>query len=172
MRFHGICYRAHDPKWAFSPVSGDGAKARGGRFNPIGVPALYLSLSLEGMFLEMSHGFARRLAPLTICTYDVDVKDILDLRTAKGRKAASAKLVAMACPWALDLADGREPASWALSKKLIARAAAGILVPSFARGARSDMHNLVLWTWGTDRPHRVAVHDPQRQLPKDQRSWS
>jgi RES domain-containing protein len=172
VRFRGICYRAHDPKWAFSPVSGEGAKAKGGRFNPIGVPALYLSLRLEGMFLEMSHGFAHRLAPLTICTYDVDVEDILDLRTNNGRNAASVKLVDMACPWALDLAEGRVPASWVLAKDMISGGAAGILVPSFARGARTDANNLVLWTWGADRPHRVVVHDPQGQLPKDQRSWS
>ncbi|TJV36829.1 MAG: hypothetical protein E5Y18_13750, partial [Mesorhizobium sp.] len=42
MRFVGTCYRAHDPRWAFKPTSGDGASSRGARFNPKGVPALYL----------------------------------------------------------------------------------------------------------------------------------
>ena len=32
--------------------------------------------------------------------------------------------------------------------------AAGILAPSFARLARPDMVNLVLWRWGPDLPHR------------------
>jgi RES domain-containing protein len=171
LRFQGTCYRAHDPQWAFSPVSGDGAKLKGGRFNPIGVPALYLSLTLEGMFLEMTHGFVHRFDPLTICTYEVDVEDIVDLRTEDDRESASVDIAAMACPWALDLAEGREPASWTIAKKLIARGAVGILAPSFARGARSDVHNLVLWKWGANLPHRVLVHDPQGRLPKDRSSW-
>ena len=79
MRFRGTCYRAHDPQWAFSPLSGEGARTHGGRFNPKGVPALYLALTLDGMFLEMAHGFAHRFDPLTVCSYDVDVQDVVDL---------------------------------------------------------------------------------------------
>jgi RES domain-containing protein len=54
---------------------------------------------------------------------------------------------------------------------LIANDVAGILAPSFALGARADMTNLVLWRWGPDPPHRVAVHDPRHRLPKEQTSW-
>jgi RES domain-containing protein len=171
LRFQGTGFRAHDPKWAFSPVSGDGAKAKGGRFNPVGVPALYLALTLEGMFLEMGHGFAHRFDPLTICAYELDVDDIVDLRTERERKAVGVTLADMACAWALDLANGREPASWRVAKQLIADGAAGILVPSFAVGARRDMANLVAWRWGSDLPHRIAVHDPDHRLPKDRSSW-
>jgi hypothetical protein len=78
--------RAHDPQWAFSPLSGEGARLKGGRFNPIGQAALYLALTIEGMFLEMGHGLAYRFDPLTICSYDVDVADIVDLRSEAGRK--------------------------------------------------------------------------------------
>jgi len=171
LRFRGTCYRAHDPKWAFSPDSGDGASAKGGRFNPVGIPALYLGLTLEGLFLEMGHGFAHRFDPLTICSYEVDVDDIVDLRTDNSRKGADVDLADMACAWALDRANGREPASWRIAKRLIAHGAAGILVPSFAVGARSNMQNLVVWQWGPELPHRVAVHDPNHRLPMDQASW-
>lgn len=171
MRFRDICYRAHDPKWAFTPLSGDGAKLRGARFNPAGTPALYLGLTLEGTFLEMGHGFSRRFDPLTVCSYEVDVDDIIDLRTHDDRQAADVELTDMDCAWALDLANGREPRSWALARRLITNGAAGILVPSFARGSRKDMQNLVLWKWGQDLPHRVIVHDPGGRLPKDQSSW-
>jgi len=171
LRFQGTGFRAHDPKWAFSPISGEGAKAKGGRFNPVGVPALYLSLTLEGMFLEMGHGFAHRFDPLTICSYEVDVDDIVSLATKRARKAIAIDLADMACAWALDLANGREPASWAIANRLIANGTAGILVPSFASGARPKMHNLVVWQWGPELPHRVVVHDPSHRLPKDQASW-
>ena len=145
--------------------------AKGGRFNPIGTPGLYLSLMLEGMFLEMGHGFAHRFDPLTICSYEVDMDDVVDLTTDRSRKGAGVDFADMACAWALDLANGREPASWAIARRLIANGAAGILVPSFAVGARSDMRNLVAWQWGTGLPHRIAVHDPDHRLPKNQASW-
>jgi RES domain-containing protein len=54
LRFQGICYRAHDPKWSHLPLSGDGAAASGGRFNPKGIPALYLSLSVETALIEVA----------------------------------------------------------------------------------------------------------------------
>ena len=79
MRLQAVLYRGHDPQWAFSPLSGDGAKAKGGRFNPIGVPALYLGATIDAVIIEMTHGFARRLEPLTMVSYDVDVEDIVDL---------------------------------------------------------------------------------------------
>ncbi|WP_296392215.1 RES domain-containing protein [Reyranella sp.] len=171
MRFVGTCYRAHDPRWAFSPLSGDGAKVHGGRFNPKGMPALYLALTLEGMFIEMGHGLARRFEPLTVCTYDVDVDDIVDLTKDEGRSANRVTLDDLACAWAADVANKREPASWQLARRLIADGSAGLLVPSFAVGARTDMLNLVLWKWGANLPRRVEVHDPSGRLPKDQLSW-
>lgn len=169
MRFRGTCYRGHDPKWAFSPVSGEGARLKGGRFSPRGIPALYLSLTVEGLFIEVAHGFAQRFAPLTVCSYEVDVEDIVDLSTGKARHQAG--VGDMACPWADDVAEEREPAYWEVARRLMASGAAGILVPSFANGARSDMSNLVLWTWTADLPHRVRVHDPDGLLPRDQRLW-
>ena len=170
MKLQATFYRGHDPAWAVSPLSGDGAKAKGGRFNRIGIAALYLAATIEGVFVEMTHGFARRLEPLTMVSYDVDVDDIVDLTTGAGRRAVGVALADMACDWELDLAYGREPASWRVADRLI-KTAAGILVPSFATGARSDMHNLVLWKWGPDLPHRVTAYDPSGRLPKNQLSW-
>jgi RES domain-containing protein len=123
------------------------------------------------MLVEMGHGFGHRFDPLTICTYNVDVDDIVDLRTESGRAAEGIDLASMACPWAYDLATGKLPASWDIVKLLIAKGAAGILTPSFATGARPEMANLVLWRWGSALPHKVEAHDPNGRLPKDQSSW-
>jgi RES domain-containing protein len=171
LRFQGVCYRAHDPRWAFSPLSGEGARLKGGRFNPIGVPALYLSLTIVGVFQEMTHGFSHRLDPLTVCEYTVDVDGVVDLRTDADRTSAAIPLADLSCAWADDLAIGRDPASWVVVRKLMASGAAGIIVPSFANGASSDTSNLVLWVWGPALPHRVEVHDPSGKLPKNQTSW-
>jgi RES domain-containing protein len=171
VRFAGVCYRGHDPRWAWSPTSGDGAAANGGRFNPVGTPALYLALTLEGMFAEMNHGFGHRFDPLTVCTYDVDAEDIVDLRTAGARAAEGIDLSALSCAWAYERSQGRTPSSWYVAKRLTEKGSAGILVPSFANGAMPEMSNLVLWQWGDALPHLVRVYDPGGRLPKDQSSW-
>ena len=110
---------------------------------------------------------AAKLEPLTVCLYEVDCEDIVDLTTDEGRSAAGVSLDDMACAWALDAAERRKPASWKVAQDLIASGAAGIVAPSFARGTRPDMRNLVLWKWGRNLPWRVAVHDPSGRLPKD-----
>ncbi len=158
--------------WAWAPISGAGAAIRGARFNPAGLPALYLALTMEGMFLEMGHGFGHLFDPLTICSYRVDCDDIADLRMDADRVAAGVSLDDMGCAWAMDLASDRKPASWSVAESLMKVGAAGVLVPSFAVGARPDMANLVLWTYGPDLPQQVTVHDPSGVLPKDQSSWS
>ena len=33
MRFRGTVYRAHNPQWSWTPLSGEGASRHGGRFN-------------------------------------------------------------------------------------------------------------------------------------------
>ena len=144
MRFRGVCYRGHDPRWAFAPTSGLGAATTGGRFNPVGQPALYLSLTWDGVWLEITQGFAHRLPPITVRAYDVDVDDILDLRTHAVREAASVPLADLACAWKLDQSNGRTPRSWTLAWRLINSGYAGILTPSFANGANAAISNLVL----------------------------
>lgn len=162
IRWTGLAYRAHDPRWAFAPTSGEGAAIHGGRFNPKGTKALYLALSIEGMFAEVSHGFARRFPPLTVVTYDVDCEGIVDLATEAGRKAVGTTMEVLGCGWMFDRSEGRMPPSWALAKRLIAAGAAGALVPSFANGATEGMRNLVLWTWGGERQKVVAWDEEGR----------
>lgn len=171
MRLRQVCYRAHDPRWAFSPLSGEGAAIRGARFNPKGTPALYLGLSIDGTILEVSYGLGHRIQPLTICAYDVDVADLVDLSTASHQKAAGVSFADMSCAWSLDLSNGRKPASWKIAESLVAQGAAGIVVPSLAVGATPDAKNLVLWNWGPSLPHRVELIDPKGALPRDQKSW-
>src|SRR5262249_28666030 len=141
VRLQATFYRGHDPRWAFSPLSGEGAKSTGGRFNPKGVAALYLASTPEGVIFEATHGFPYRFEPLTIVSYDVDIEDIIDLTTEEGRRAADVELADMECAWMLDRANGREPVSWRMAKRL-RKTAAGILVPSFANRARAEMRNL------------------------------
>jgi RES domain-containing protein len=163
VRFEGVCYRAIDPRWAMHPTSGEGAAIRGARFNPKGVPTLYLSTSAIGAIAEATQGFAHKFHPLTLCSYEVDCADIVDLSTDTARAAVEVSLEDMACAWMDDISSNRKPASWALHARF-GKTAAGLLVPSFAHGAAPVTINLALWHWGPGLPRRVAVFDPQDRL--------
>lgn len=171
MRLVGTCYRAHDPRWAFKPTSGEGAAIRGARFNHKGVPALYLALTIMTAVKEANQGFAHRIDPCVLCSYEIDCEDVADLTSEQGRGEYSVALEDLACAWATALSSGRRPASWSLYDRLRSQGLAGILVPSFAPGAEIEDRNLVLWDWGSELPHKVNVFDPSGRLPKDQLSW-
>ena len=171
MRFEGTCYRAHDPRWSFKPLSGDGAAIRGARFNPKGMPTLYLALGVMTAIKEANQGFAHKIEPCVLCSYEVACDNIADLRTPEGRAEHGVSFEDMASPWFSLLAQGKEPPSWDIARRLYDEGRAGVLVPSFAPGATGEDHNLVLWRWSDRPPHRVQVFDPSGRLPNDQLSW-
>ena len=172
-RTTGAVFRAHNPRWSFAPESGDGARARGGRFNPRGMAALYTCLSIEAAWAEAQHGLPAKAQPLTLCQYDVDCSDILDLRKPASRKAAGITEADLACAWwSLAYIEGAEPPTWAMARRLVAAGAAGILVPSHARHAPPGATNLVLYDWGRAPPHFIRVVDDEQRLPRNSASWS
>ena len=159
-------FRAHHPKWAWAAESGEGAALGGGRFNPPGMPALYTALRLETAWLEAQQGFAYKAQPMTMCAYEVDCADMLDLTDPAMRARHGIAGADLACAWK-DLATRNlRPPSWALAEKLIAAGMAGILVPSFAMGATANDVNAVFWSWGRDGPHRVRVIDTEGRLAR------
>ena len=171
MRLKTTAYRAHDPKWSFRPLSGDGAAFHGGRFNPRGVPALYLGLTPMAAIKEASQGLAFRIEPLVLCSYAVDCEAVIDLSDEAVVEGLAIRPSDLACGWLLMASENRQPPTWALAERLIAEGHAGAIVPSFAPGATIDDRNLVLWRWGPIPPHKVTVHDPSGRLPKNQLSW-
>jgi RES domain-containing protein len=171
LRLQATCYRAHNPKWSFNPISGDGAAIHGARFNPKRVPALYLALTIETAIKEITQGLGLRIDPHVLCSYDVDCADVADLRTYAGRAEHGVAPEELSSAWFSYPLERKEPPSWQLARRLIARGIAGILVPSFAPGATQRDGNLVLWDWSERPPHQVRVFDPSGRLLRDQRSW-
>lgn len=164
MRFEGIAYRILNPIYANEPTSGEGARLTGGRFNRVGVPALYLSTTVQGAANEAAHGLRHKFDPVTICSFDVDCQDIVDLSTSSARTEAGISLRHMSCAWRDLEGRGLPVPSWDVADRLFAEGAAGILVPSFAVGATRNQKNLVLWRWSSRRPHRVRAYDPEGRL--------
>ena len=157
MRWHGIGYRAQEPYGTPAPIDGDIELPTTGELQVATVRPLYLALNLEGLLLETGQGFGNRFDPLTIRAYEVDVEDIVDLRTEADRAAAGVELASMACSWQFDSLTRRFIPSWVLADDLIAQGAAGMLAPSLATNARPSMANLVLWRWGPKLPYRVSA---------------
>lgn len=171
MRFAGRCYRARDPAWSFTPLSGAGAALTGGRFNRKGDPTLYLSLDVMTSFGECTQGFTQRLQPLTMCAYDVDCDGIANLRDDAARRELGVSADELGCAWLMALLAGKDAASWLVADRMKASGQSGVIVPSFVPGATAANANLVLWNWGPDLPYKVEVYDPSGRLPANQLSW-
>jgi RES domain-containing protein len=171
-RHVGRACRAHNPRWAFAPTSGRGAGIHGGRFNPPGLDALYLSERQETAWLEAQQGLAFKPQPLTICAYEVDCTGMVDLMDATVLAELGVALDDLGCAWEEILDRGRRPPTWALADVLRGLGRAGVRVPSFAPGAGPRDVNLVLWDWSGEPPRLVRVIDDEGRLPNDQSSWS
>jgi RES domain-containing protein len=150
--YSGPAFRMHNPVWAWSPLSGEGAKRMGGRFNPKGTSAFYMGLKVNTCLAEVSAGTSTKLlAPQVLCSYSVNIDGLLDLRPYYDM---------FAVPWRLSRLQGIEPPGWQLCTAIgllgEARAAAikGFLVPSY-QAERAD--NLVLLRWNHNE---VELHDP------------
>jgi len=172
VRYVGTAYRAHDPRWSWKPLSGEGARIHGGRFNAKGLPALYLSLDFPTAVIEANQGFPFRLmSPITLVSYAVDCDDLTDLTDEDVLEKLGAAPSDLACAWKLLAEESRPVPTWQLVERLRAQGAAGALVPSFSPGAASDAKNLVLWSWSEILPHQVRIIDPGGRLPRDDSSW-
>ena len=167
MRLKGLVYRAHHPRWAYSPASGQGAALYGGRFNAKGVEALYTSRRLETAWLEAQQSFPFKAQPMTLCTYRVDCDDMVDLTSPGERTRLGIGEADLACAWEDLAARGLAPPSWSLARRLAAQGVAGILVNSYAAGATIADINAVFWRWADTPPHQVKVVDDFGRLPKD-----
>lgn len=157
IRWRGIGYRAHEPDCRPSSICGDTDTPMVDEFGAARLRPLYLALTLEGLLLESRQAFGNRFDPLKIRAYEVDVVDVIDLRTEKDRANAGVGLNSTACTVAFDPASRRFLPSWSLASRLIGQGVVGILTPSYAINARPAMADLVLWRWGPSLPLRVTA---------------
>jgi RES domain-containing protein len=169
--FIGIVYRAHHPMWAYLPLSGDGAKKQGGRFNRLGQNALYTSLDPTTAWMEAQQGFPFKPQPMTLAAYQVDCADIVDLTSANTLKVLGVAAEDLACAWEDMATQGQQPPTWQLAEQLPNLGFAGVVVPSFAPGCQQENRNLVLWDWSVTLPHCITVIDDLGRLPKSDESW-
>ena len=162
-RFTGKLYRALNPIWAASPLSGEGAARHGGRFNPVGMPALYCALSPLGALREANQ--AGDLQPTILVAYDADICSVFDARDVAALDAMGITPEELAYPGWRDAARKGSPAPTQIfARRLVAAQYRGLLVHSFARGATPDDINLVLFDWGNSLPAKLVLIDDEGRL--------
>jgi RES domain-containing protein len=161
--YRGKLYRALNPVWARQPLSGEGAARFGGRFNPVGTPALYCSLSPFAALREANQ--VGDLQPTVLVAYNAEIGQVFDGRSIGALAEFGMTSALLADPaWRDAVAAGGEARTQTFAKSLIEREYDGLLVPSFARGAGADDLNLVLWHWGTTPPTQLDLIDDENRL--------
>lgn len=164
MRYQGFLYRAIEPVWAAEPLSGEGARLRGGRFNPRGVPALYTSISVMAAIREANQ-LNDPLQPTTIVSYYADISSVFDATKAESLASYGANLDDSAEEnWRDHMHGDAKAPGQIFAEQLIAEGYAGLKAPSFAFGAESEDVNIVLWKWGPNLPAQLTVNDQDSRL--------
>ena len=140
--------------WQFRPFE-TGAHLTGGRWNPVGTRALYLSADYNSAIAELHQDIVR---PGTLVAFDVRASAIADLT---GTDPAITD-----CAWRTIYAvEGGTPPSWPVAQELIAGDAEGALVPSAQNRGGT---NLVLWRWhdarGPGEGAALTLLDPEAVL--------
>lgn len=163
MRYQGFLYRALNPVWAREPLSGEGARRHGGRFNAKSQPALYTSVSIQTAIREANQVGA--LQPTTLVCYQADLDRIFDAENIGLLKDYDFTPVELAAnDWRIRMRhDGPSPTQ-TLSKRLIADGYTGIRVRSLASGATGTDMNMVLWKWGDILPVKLQLIDDEGRL--------
>jgi len=163
VRYDGLIYRALNPVYARDPLSGAGAAKYGGRFNRIGTPALYCSLEPDTAIREANQ--VGTLQPTTLIAIHAAARSLFDGRDEAALATYSSSAVLLADPgWRERMLRGEAVPTHDLGVRLIDDGFAGIIVPSYAKGAPPAALNLVLWRWNEDPNCTLRLIDDEDRL--------
>lgn len=163
MHYRGLLYRALNPVWASAPLSGEGARRHGGRFNPRGTPALYPALSIMTAIREANQVGA--LQPTTLVAYQADIGPVFDATDSAALRDYGVSPADLAADdWRIRMRDDGKAPTQVLAERLVADGHVAMQVPSFARGATVADLNMVLWSWSADLPARLLLIDDEGRL--------
>lgn len=160
-RYTGPLYRALNPVYARSPLSGHGAELYGGRFNAKGTPALYTALHPTTALRESNQ--VGSLQPTILVSYTADLGPIFDTRDERALEHYGMTTPLLADPaWRASMLDGQAVPTQDFALRLITNGFAGLLIRSFAKGASASDFNIVLWNWTGEGCILGVVDDEDR----------
>jgi len=165
--FEGVMFRSCAPRYAKEPdvLRGEGSRRLGGRWNPIGLAALYMSLTPEVAMSEtLAHhryyGLAVEAAmPRVFVAIEVGLRSVVDLRSPLVlRRLGLVTRELLHVDWRREIRMGRVPRTQAIGATVHAAGCEGVVVPSAAiKGS-----NLVVFPDRLVAPSFVRLHSMER----------
>lgn len=136
--FAARTYRVVPPRWAHAPLSGEGARLHGGRFNPLGIPAFYSALDPHTAYAEYTQALYDR--PGLLCSFDIESAVVIDLTTPDGLATAELTPTDLRQRW-FGCSDAP---SQLVAARLQGKGIHGLI---YASQQHESGRNLVLWRW-------------------------
>ncbi len=161
-----LLWRAYVPRWAHAPLSGEGARRFGGRWNPVGSPAIYAARELSTAWAEYNQGFVQH--PALIIQIELGGASLADLTAADVMSQWKIAPDIHRCNWRDDLGKGRNPKTYDIRERLLAQGFDGVIYPSTMSPGGSCV---VLWRWNEPDAPSLRAIDPEGLLPRNQQSW-
>jgi RES domain-containing protein len=149
--FNGIGYRSSTPEYATEAdlLTGEGSKLHGGRWNPVGIAAVYASLTPETAMAEtLAHNRYYSISiedsmPRTFVAIEANLHVVLDLRdgSIRRRLQVSEERI-LTADWRKDMRGGHEPITQMVGQAAYETGWEGLIVPS---AADLKGHNLLVF---------------------------
>ena len=155
--FSGIGYRSSSPNYSNENdlLTGEGSKRHGGRWNPVGLSVVYLSLSPETAMAETLAHYRyygipiEEAMPRTFVAIDIRLQAVLDLRIGGIRQRLQLSEERMLnIDWRKEVQGGHCPLTQQIGLAVEQLGWEGLIVPS---AADSKGHNLLVF------PHKLRA---------------
>lgn len=159
-------WRAFVPRWAHLPLSGEGAARFGGRWNPVGEPAIYAARELSTAWAEYNQGFVQH--PALIARLELEGATLADLTQATALDRLGESAAIHRCEWRAEMDAGATPQTHLLRERLLGDGFDGVVYPSFMSPGGTCV---ALWRWNGEGEPTLRVVDPEGRLPKTPASW-